>query len=186
MAMFANEREIRMRGEITTMAMAWQLRSSHLCCAALAIGLAFTFIGASAQAPNNGKDAVLAANARFYAAVNAMFKGDVGPIEAVWSHASDVTYMGPTGAFETGWSAVLKDWQGQAAQKLGGRVEPENIHVFAGQDLAVVNDYEAGENTNANGTVQQVKLRATNIYRKENGQWKMIGHHTDLLPYLAK
>jgi ketosteroid isomerase-like protein len=32
---------------------------------------------------------------------------------------------------------------------------------------------------------EKVSIRATNIYRKENGQWKMIGHHTDLLPYLA-
>jgi len=156
--------------------------------AAWAMALAFAFIGVSApaQAPVNDKAAVLAANAQFYAAINAMFKGEVGPIEAVWSHADDVTYMGPTGEFETGWSAVLKDWQGQAAQKLGGRVEPVDIHVVIGRDLAIVADYEQGENTNADGKVQKVKLRATNIFRKENGQWKMIGHHTDQLPYLAK
>lgn len=139
-----------------------------------------------AQAADNDKAAVLAANTAFYAAINAMFKGEVGPIEAVWSHADDVTFMGPNGAFETGWSAVQKDWQGEAALKLGGRIEPVEIHVFIGRDLAVVSDYEQGENTNADGKVQRVKLRATNIYRKENGQWKMIGHHTDQLPYLAK
>jgi hypothetical protein len=31
-----------------------------------------------------------------------------------------------------------------------------------------------------------VKLRATNSYRMENGVWKMVGHHTDPLPYLSK
>ena len=29
-------------------------------------------------------------------------------------------------------------------------------------------------------------IRATNIFRKEDGQWKMIGHHVDLLPQMAK
>lgn len=153
---------------------------------ALAIGLSFTLISASAQVPNKGKAAVLAANAQFYAAINAMFTGDVGPIEAIWSHADDVTFMGPNGQFDDGWSAVFKDWKSQAALKLGGHVEPVEIHAIAGQDVAVVSDYEQGENTNANGKVQHVKLRATNIFRKEGGQWKVVGHHTDLLSYLAK
>ena len=104
----------------------------------------------------------------------------------VWSHADDVTYMGPTGGVEHGWSAVLKNWQGQAALKLGGRVEPADMQAVIGRDLAVVTAYEQGENTNADGKVARVKLRATNIFRKEGGQWKMIGHHTDPLPYLAK
>lgn len=170
------------------MIVARQLRMARLRCAALAMGMAFGLIAASAsaQTPVAGKAAVLAANTRFYAAINAMFKGDIGPIEAVWSHADDVTYMGPTGAFDSGWSAVLKDWQGQAAQKLGGKVEPVEVHVIVGQNVAVVNDFEQGENTNAEGKVQQVRLRATNTFRKEGGEWKMVGHHTDVLPYLAK
>ena len=31
---------------------------------------------------------------------------------------------------------------------------------------------------------QKVSLRATTTFRKENGLWKVIGHHTDTLPYL--
>jgi len=130
--------------------------------------------------------AVLAANAGFYAALNKMFTGDIVPMTAVWSHTDDVTYMGPTGGLERGWSTVLKDWESQAAMKLGGRVEPAEMQVIVGQDVAAVTDYEVGENTNANGKVERVKLRATNIFRKEGGQWKMVVHQTDKLPYLAK
>jgi ketosteroid isomerase-like protein len=43
-----------------------------------------------------------------------------------------------------------------------------------------------GSNLNAQGEPMKVSIRATNIFRKENGQWKMIGHHTDLLPFLEK
>jgi ketosteroid isomerase-like protein len=151
-----------------------------------ALAMAFALFSTAAAAAGNDRQAVLAANAQFYAALNKMFVGEVAPMEAVWSHAGDVTYMGPNGLFDRGWSAVLKTWQDQAAMKLGGRIEPAEMQVIVGRDLAVVTDYEEGENTNANGKVERVKLRATNSFRKEGGAWKMVGHHTDTLPYLAK
>jgi len=154
--------------------------------AAAAIGMILALICTSAPAAESDRAAVLAANAQFYAALNKLFTGDVVPMTAVWSHADDVTYMGPTGGFDRGWNAVLKNWEGQAALKLGGRVEPVEMQLVVGQDVAVVTDYEQGENTNAKGKVEQVKLRATSIFRKEGGGWKMVGHHTDPLPYLAK
>lgn len=154
--------------------------------ATLSLVMVFVVINATAQKPQGDRAGVLAANAQFYTAVNKMLSGEIAPIEAVWSHADDVSYMGPTGQFEQGWSAVEKDWARQAAMKMGGSVKPVGVHIVVGQDLAMVNDYEVGDITNANGKVEQVKLRATNIYRKEGGQWKMIGHQTDPLPYLSK
>jgi ketosteroid isomerase-like protein len=105
--------------------------------AALAIVLFLAVICVSAQPSHDDKAAVLKANAQFYAAINQMFTGNIAPINAVWSHADDVTYMGPTGQFEHGWNTVLKDWEGQAAMKLGGHVMPVVIQVVVGQDLAV-------------------------------------------------
>jgi len=151
---------------------------------AVAIGVAL--FSAAASVAGSDRDAVVAANAQFYVALNQMFVGEVAPMEAVWSHAGDVTYMGPGGQFDCGWSAVLKLWQVQAAMKLGGHVEPAGMQTIVGRDLAVVSVYEEGENANAKGKVARVKLRATNLFRKEDGKWKMVGHHTDLLPYLTK
>lgn len=161
-----------------------QWNRTPLCGAALAI--AFALVSTAAAAAKSDKEAVLAANTQFYAALNQMFAGEIAPMEAVWSHASDVTYMGPNGLFDHGWSTVLKTWQDQAALKLGGRVEPAEMQMIVGRDLAVVTEYEEGENTNAKGKVEHLKLRATNIFRKEGHAWKMVGHHTDTLPYLAK
>jgi len=124
------------------------------------------------------------AAAQFYAALNAMFEGELAPMVEVWSHADDVTYMGPDGGFQVGWKQVLADWEKQAAMKLGGHVEPEGTRITAGRDLAVTHSYEKGENTNTGGMPGSVLLRATNLFRKENGTWKMIGHHTDTLPFL--
>jgi ketosteroid isomerase-like protein len=135
-----------------------------------------------------GKDeeGVRQANTQFYAALNAMFTGDLGPMKNVWSHANDVTYMGPGGGFQIGWDQVLKNWEEQAAKKLGGKVEPTDIRITVGQELAIVSDIEKGENTNVAGKPGTVSIRATNLFRKESGTWKTIEHHTDLLPYLTE
>lgn len=152
----------------------------------VAVALFATLPLTAAQAAGHDRAAVLAANAAYFAALNKMFTGDLTAMVKLWSHADDVTYMGPTGQFDIGWSAVLKDWQGQAAMKLGGRVGPADVHAIVGQDVAVVDDYEIGENTNAQGGIMQVRLRGTSVFRKESGAWKMVGHHTDTLPYLER
>ena len=139
----------------------------------------------SAHAAQQDEKSVPQATAQFYAALNAMFDGNVEPMNAVWSHAEDVTCMGPDGKFIVGWDQVSASWTRQAAMKLAGKVQPESMHVTVGQDLAIVECLEVGENI-VKGKPQTVSLRATNVFRKKDGQWKMIGHHTDLLPFLAQ
>ena len=141
---------------------------------------------ASALAADDDKKAVMDAETQFYAALNRMFTGSLDQMKDVWSHADDVTYMGPVGGFKVGWDQVLKDWDAQAAMKLGGKVQAADMRITLGRDIAVVNNYENGENVDAKGAAQKVSIRATNTFRKEDGKWKMIGHHTDLLPYLVK
>lgn len=126
------------------------------------------------------------ATAQFYKALNIMFTGDAEPMKKVWSHAEDITYMGPGGGFQAGWSEIEKSWDAQAAMKLGGKIEAVDTHVFAGQDLAITQNYEKGENMGPDGKPVTVLIRATNVFRKENHEWKMISHHTDLLPFLSK
>ena len=128
---------------------------------------------------------VAAAAAQFYAALNALFGGDIDPMVEVWSHEDDVTYMGPDGGFQVGWKDVLADWQKQADMKLGGNVEPDAMRITQGGGLAVTHNYEKGLNTNTGDIPGTVTIRATNLFRKEDGKWKMIGHHTDSLPFLA-
>lgn len=130
-------------------------------------------------------DEIAKAAAGFYAALNALFEGELGPMVEVWSHADDVTYMGPDGGFQVGWKDVLADWERQAAMKLGGRVEPEGMRIAVSGDLAVTHNYEKGENVNTGGKSGSVSIRATNLFRRENGAWQMIGHHVDTLPYLS-
>ncbi|HUE96827.1 MAG TPA: nuclear transport factor 2 family protein [Longimicrobiaceae bacterium] len=138
------------------------------------------------SASGGDEQAVRDAAAKFYSALQVMFTGDAGPMKDVWSHAADVTFMGPSGELKRGWPAVLADWETQAALKLGGDVQPVDMHVTVGRDLALTNGWERGQNVGADGKVNVVSIRTTNVFRKEGGSWKMIGHHTDLLPFLVK
>lgn len=138
-----------------------------------------------AHAENESNEAVAAAAGQFYAALNAMFTGETAPMEALWSHEDDVTYMGPDGTFEVGWDNIKAVWEKQAAKKMGGQVKPERMQITSGHHMGVTYNYEIGENTDANGNPVKVSIRATNVFHKnENGEWKMVGHHTDLLPFL--
>jgi len=138
------------------------------------------------RSSEDDEKAVKQAVSQFYVALNEMFKGNVKPIKEVWSHTDDVTYMGPGGGIKVGWVQVLASWEAQAAMKLGGVVKPEGMHIIVGQDIAVTSNYEKGSNVDSEGKQIEVSIRATNTFRKEDGKWKMIGHHTDLLPFLQK
>ncbi len=141
-----------------------------------------SFASPKSEAEADRKGVELAVS-QFYLALDHMFKGDIKLMKKVWSHADDVVYMGPDGKMLVGWDSVEKVWDAQAALKLGGKVVPSDMKITVGRDLAVTYNFEVGENE-VDGEIQKVSIRATNIFRKEDGQWKMIGHHTDLLSFL--
>jgi len=152
----------------------------------LMLAVAGLMIAQTSFAGGKAEQEVRQAATQFYSALNTLFTGDMGAMKDVWSHASDVTYMGPDGEFQAGWEQVLKNWEEQAAIKLSRKVEPTALRITVGQDLAFVSDIEKSEYTDAAGKVAKFFIRATNLFRKESGSWKMIGYHTDLLPYVSK
>jgi ketosteroid isomerase-like protein len=116
----------------------------------------------------------------FYAALNEILGGNATPMLELWSHAPDVTYMSPFGELLVGWEPILTSWQAQADQRLGGHVEPEQLQHFSSDTLGFVVGFERG-NVELGGTPTPVDIRATSMYRIEDGRWAMIGHHTDPL-----
>ncbi|MBM3579681.1 MAG: nuclear transport factor 2 family protein [Alphaproteobacteria bacterium] len=160
--------------------------------AVIFVGISKAFAATAASAPvaianakKSDRDAVMSAYDNFYVALNEMFAGSAEKMVATWSHSDDVSYMGPDDLFLKGWKNIAANWHAQAAKKMGGKVVPQDVHVVIGSDIAITNNYEVGENLDAKGEVVKVSIRATNVFRKENGEWKMISHHTDLLPFLS-
>ena len=76
---------------------------------------------------------------------------------------------------------------------IGSRIREARLSLHLSQELLAkalgisfqqVQNYEKGMNIDAQGKQQKVSIRATNVFHKEDGKWKMIGHHTDQLSYL--
>ena len=120
---------------------------------------------------------------QFYKALNDIIAGDIEPMKEIWSHADDVTYLDPSGAFLVGWDDVLASWQKQADLNIGGDVHPENLHMIEVDNLAVTHNFEIGTSHLWGGS-EPVTIRVTNVFRKEDGKWKIISHHTDLMDIL--
>ena len=97
---------------------------------------------------------------RYMIALNTVLAGDADPMKDVWSHADDITYMGPTGKVLNGWKEIEKSWEFQVYLEKG--------------------------NLNLKGQPMDFSIRGTTTFRLEEGNWKVIGHHTDIIPALAK
>jgi ketosteroid isomerase-like protein len=120
------------------------------------------------------------ANEKLYSGLNAMFEGNIDSLVDLWSHSEDVTQMGPFGGRLTGWESVYEEFKGNAEMKLGGKITCEDLHVFAGNEMGYTICVEVGENKDADGNIIKVSHRATNIFRLEEGEWKLVHHHTDI------
>ena len=131
------------------------------------------------------EDEVRQASNQFYAALNRMVNGDAGPMMEVWSHSSDVTTMHPLGGREVGWEQVRVPWEQVAAMGGGGQVTLRDPLIRVGGDLAYESGTEVGEATLA-GQQLSFETRVTNVYRREAGGWKIVHHHSDLVPAMQE
>jgi ketosteroid isomerase-like protein len=103
----------------------------------------------------------------------------------VWSHTADVTTMHPIGEREVGWEQVKGPWQQVASLASGGQVTIKDPLIWVVGDLAYEVGTEVGGGTLA-GEVVSFEQRVTNIYRREDGVWKTVHHHTDKSPAMEE
>ncbi len=126
------------------------------------------------------------ANEKLYSGLNAMFTGNLEPLNNLWSHSENITDMGPFGGRLTGWKAVHEEFEKEAAMKFGGKIVCKDLHVFAGTDMGYTVCIEEGENMSTDGKPVKVSHRATNIFHLEAGEWKLVHHQTDISQQLEK
>ena len=115
-----------------------------------------------------------------YAAERAMHDGDPGPRRVIWSRNEPVSVLG-----------AWRNAQGQREidelfQLLGDTFSDCTSYAFELQAYDVVGDmaYTAGlEHTSAsvNGEPRTYSLRATQVYRREDGAWKVAHRHADTM-----
>ena len=90
--------------------------------------------------------------------------------------------MGAFGGYERGWEQVSArlDWAARGI-KAADRAA-ENVVTVVRDDLAYTVDLE--HMTRYAGDQPQSRiLRCTQVYRRENGEWKIVLRHADELPH---
>ena len=130
-------------------------------------------------------DEVREASKKFYAGLNRMANGEKDTLAVAWSQNGSATAMHPIGGREVGWKAIEGSFNQVAKLASNGKIELKD------QLIQVVGDaaYELGTEKvqfKLGGHEVKDEARVTNIYKKENGNWKMVHHHTDIAPAMIE
>lgn len=115
------------------------------------------------------------------AADTALHNGDPKPRIQLWSHDDPVTLFGAKLA-SVGWDEVEPTFVQVASWFTGSdKWEFEVIAAGASGDLAYTVAYEHGEVV-VDGHPRAYTLRVTHVYRREDGQWRIVHRHADFPP----
>lgn len=124
--------------------------------------------------------AALEANRAFY---EAMESRDFSAMERCWSHEDEVACIHPGWHRLEGWSEVARSWVAIFANSRPWRATAEDPRVSLSGDLAVVVCVERLETVGGEG--EPARMQATNVFRRADGSWRMIHHHSSPMPELG-
>jgi ketosteroid isomerase-like protein len=107
--------------------------------------------------------------------------GDPGPAMRLFSRRDDVTLANPWGPAVTGWADVRKTLEAAAARFRHGHLTAfDMLTTFVSDDLACYHEIERGEAVlGGRSELESLALRVTSIYRREDGQWRIVLRHAD-------
>lgn len=115
-------------------------------------------------------------------AQEAIINGDSTKWKANASHGADATIFGGFGGFEKGWDEVGSryDWAASQFQASGATKAVEYLSKGESGDLAFTVSIERSQvKTGAGAEGSELALRVTQIFRRENGSWKLLHRHAD-------
>lgn len=115
----------------------------------------------------------------FYAAGNQMLAGDLSAFAAIWSEADDISHLGPLGALCLGRAAVLEEFAKESAMDFKGTLVADDRHFVETPEMGWMVCVERTRGMTQAGETIETDVRATTIFRKEAGHWRVVHHHTD-------
>jgi len=113
----------------------------------------------------------------------ALHDGDPEPRLAIWSENEPITLFGAGVPLETGRAGMeeVARWlAGHMSQSR--RFEVELVAAEVSGDLAYTVGFEHSEYSYDGGPVQPAVLRVTHVYRREDGEWRIVHRHGDRPP----
>lgn len=112
------------------------------------------------------EEAVLEANDSFYRAFN---QKDFGAMERVWARSAPVACIHPGWNILLGREAVMQSWQAI----LGNPGQPKIVN--GGSEARIIGEVAY---VTCRELVAGSPLAATNLFVREDGEWRMVHHHS--------
>jgi ketosteroid isomerase-like protein len=103
---------------------------------------------------------------------------DSSPYEEMWSRLNPITLFPPEGPDKSGWDEVSRTFRWVSSRFSHGT--PGSVEIVAAGvsgDLAYTVAWERASVSWEGGPVQPSTLRATHVYRREDGEWKIVHRH---------
>ncbi len=99
----------------------------------------------------------------------------------ICSQTDDASIFGGFGGFEKGWAKVNAryDWAALQFKTRNAKSDIEYINVIINDNLAILLLIERAYTMTGNTKQPLHTLRSTQIFRKENGEWKLLHRHAD-------
>ena len=120
---------------------------------------------------------------QLHRAEDALVHGDAGPRLSMWSRRDPVTLFAALGVSKAGWQELEPMFRKVASRLAGGRdVSYELLSFEASGDIAWaigISRFTVGID---GGQIKPYALRLTNLFRKEDGEWKVVHEHSDFQP----
>jgi ketosteroid isomerase-like protein len=121
--------------------------------------------------------------ARQAEAEEALHQGDPGPRMEIWSRRDPVTLFGAAGHYKSGWDELSGTFRWVASRF--SQVSDYSFEVLVADvrdDMAYAIGYERYNGSVDGRPVEPITLRSTHIYRREDGEWKIVHRHGDNPP----
>jgi ketosteroid isomerase-like protein len=128
-------------------------------------------------------DALTKALEQQAAAVAAILNGDPGPMIDSWAASDETTLFGAWGPIEKGHEPVTDTMRWVASRFTGaGTADVEHTVIASSGDLAYTVGFERSHRSVDGGPPHDSVLRVTHIYRRIDGDWKLMHRHADVPP----
>jgi ketosteroid isomerase-like protein len=118
---------------------------------------------------------------RYQLAIDGFMKGDPKPVQALYSHREDASLANPYGPPVRGWDGIAGTTEHAASlRRDGGARGFEIVAKNVTPELAYVVQIEHLESKiGQSEEITPYSLRATMIFRPEDGTWKVVHRHAD-------
>jgi ketosteroid isomerase-like protein len=120
---------------------------------------------------------------RYHLGGDEFLKGNPEPLKELWSRREDVTLANPFGPPVRGWDEVAKASDRAASQARDGEfLGFEIVAKHVTSELAYVVEIErARAKMGESEDMTPLDLRVTMVFRPEDGEWKVVHRHADLI-----